>query len=713
MDDGRAAPGDREPGAGAQRALATVVALGGAVVLAGWALEMPWARSLVPGWRTTVPSTALAFAMLAAAIATWDVRRAPLAVAAGVALAAAAATLALATLQEYATGTRSGLEAWGGVWAFDGSPSAGRMSPMAATVVLSLSVAVAAVVVPGRRFYGLARVTAGSALFLAWLAVLALAVDVDRLADVPAFPGLGVPTIAFTALTATAVLGLTTAAGPADGGVGRPQWPVWSMVAVFLAPPVLRELYGLLARTGRVDPQLLTAAVAFAFALIVSLTIRGYAGRLSAAQRAHVTARTELEDRVLERTRALTASNHELLQHQDALRLADRRKDEFLAQLAHELRNPLAPIRTAAHIIGSEKSTAEHQRRAGAIIERQVAVMRRLIDDLLDVNRLTAGRMQLRTTRVALAEVIDLAVATMGPGCEEAGHELIVSLPDAPVYVEADAARLAQALGNLLHNACKFTPPHGHLRLGARRLDPSTAEIVVEDDGMGIDPAFLPHLFEKFTQARPGLGRAQGGLGLGLSLVHGIVTLHGGTVSAASDGADRGSRFVVRLPTSATAPADVVPPAAAATPARRTVVVVDDNEDNANALAALLGLEGHEAHAAYGGAQALALADRVKPDLMLIDIGMPDLDGLEVCRLVRRTPWGRDATLIAQTGFGQPRDLARARDAGFDWHLTKPIDIEQLRRLLSRPDVADAPERADPVGVPLALGASREATRLR
>ncbi len=668
------------------RTAGAAIAAAAVLVLVGSALDLAVARSLVPGWREMVPSTALCFAFLGTAIAVCSTDRRGLPATTSVALATAAAVVALATIHEYATGSRSGLETWGGLWTFDEAPHAGRMSPMASLVVLTLAVGVAAAVLPGRRAVTVARLASGAALFASWLAILALSVDIGRLANEPRFPGMAAPTIVFAVLTGATVLGLTTlpSVGHAATTLGL-RWPVWGVLAAFAAPPLLSRAHAALLATGAIEPQLLAASVALGFSLVLALGVWHYASRLAAAHRAQARVLAELEDRVRERTRALTASNDDLRRHEETLRTADRRKDEFLALLAHELRNPLAPIRTAAHIVGAEAATREQQRRAGAIIERQVAVMRRLIDDLLDVSRITAGKLQIRPTRVALAEVIDLAVATTRPACDELSHTLTIAVPETPIYIDADAARLAQAFGNLLHNACKFTPPHGRIALVARHAEDGMAEVTVRDNGVGIDQAFLPRLFEKFAQAGPDVGRAQGGLGLGLSLVRGIVALHGGTVTATSDGRGQGSTFIVRLP-AASAPLPVtptpVPGEQRAEPL--TVVVVDDNDDNVTMLAALLALDGHTVHAARSGTEALRRADEVQPDVMLIDLGLPDLDGVEVCRRLRATPHGRAMRIVAQTGFGQAQDRERTRAAGFDGHLTKPVEVEELRRMVTR-----------------------------
>jgi len=363
---------------------------------------------------------------------------------------------------------------------------------------------------------------------------------------------------------------------------------------------------------------------------------------------------------------------------------ADRRKNEFLAMLAHELRNPLAPISNAARALRIGPTDEKTLRTASAMLERQVTQMSRLVEDLLDMSRISRGRIDLRRERVALAPIVDQAIEASRTLCESMHHELTVSLPTGPVYLDADPARLAQVIGNLLNNACKFTDPGGRLRLTVE-VESEEAVIRVGDNGIGIEPAHLSGLFEMFRQVDTSLERSRDGLGIGLTLVKTLVEMHGGSVEAHSDGLGRGSEFVVRLPVLADSqrPAPAPVPEAPASRVPRRVLIVDDSEDGAASLAMLLGLDGHETHLAHDGIAALEAADRLRPDAVLLDIGLPGLNGYEVCARLRQQSWGRDLVVIALTGWGQEEDRQRSRDAGFDAHLVKPVDSARLLKLLA------------------------------
>jgi PAS domain S-box-containing protein len=370
------------------------------------------------------------------------------------------------------------------------------------------------------------------------------------------------------------------------------------------------------------------------------------------------------------------------------LREADRRKDEFLATLAHELRNPLAPLSNALQVLklmGDDRGSVEQVR---GLMQRQLSHLVRLVDDLLDVSRITTGKIELRKERVDVKAIVDSALETCAPVIDEAGHHLTVSLPPGPLPLDADPTRLAQVVSNLLHNAAKYTNRGGHIALTAEQHG-SDVVITVKDDGIGIAPGALPRLFEIFSQADPSLGRAHGGLGIGLSLVRGLVELHGGTVDAHSAGLGRGSEFTVRLPlaqSSVAGPASGSPERPAL--AQRRILVVDDNRDSADSLSLLFGLKGHIVRTAYDGQSALEEARALGPDLVLLDIGLPGLDGYEVARRIRAEASLPSPTLVAMTGWGRVEDTQRAREAGFDLHLTKPIDIEALERLIGTPEDA-------------------------
>jgi signal transduction histidine kinase/CheY-like chemotaxis protein len=369
-------------------------------------------------------------------------------------------------------------------------------------------------------------------------------------------------------------------------------------------------------------------------------------------------------------------------------RAADRRKDEFLATLAHELRNPLAPIRQAARVARAAAATPEQQRWSTEIIERQVNHMALLLDDLLDVSRITRGTLVLRRERVALAEVIAAAVETSRPAIDARAHALQVELPTAPVWVDADPLRLAQVLGNLLNNAAKYTDRGGHIRLWTARPAADAIAIHVRDDGIGLDDAALTRVFEMFSQVTSSIERSEGGLGIGLALVRGLVEMHGGRVEARSDGPGRGSEFVVHLPLPAAAQPAVEPepeglPEAPSEP--RRILVADDNVDAAESLALLLRLDGHCVDVVHDGEQAVAAAMHGCHDVALLDIGMPRLNGYETAQRIRAGSRDSPMLLVAVTGWGQREDRKLAAAAGFDHHLTKPVDFERLRRLVTAP----------------------------
>ena len=369
-----------------------------------------------------------------------------------------------------------------------------------------------------------------------------------------------------------------------------------------------------------------------------------------------------------------------------AVREADRRKDEFLALLGHELRNPLAPIRNALHILKMPEARGAIADRAREMMERQVEHLVRLVDDLLDVSRIMRGKVELRREPVELASVVARAVETSQPVIDAESHRLTVSVPPEPLWLDGDQVRLAQVVSNLLNNAAKYTERGGSISLSTARED-DEAVLRVRDTGIGIAPALLPRLFDMFFQAERRTKESHGGLGIGLSLVRGIVELHGGSVEAHSAGAGTGSEFVVRLPllvrdkqeggqqATETRPAPVLPP--------RRVLVVDDNVDAADSLAMLLRLQGQKVEVAYEGAAALSRAATDPPVIAFIDLGMPKMDGYEVARAFRVRPALEDTVLVALTGWGQPEDRQRTLEAGFDHHLVKPVEAEALHQLLA------------------------------
>jgi PAS domain S-box-containing protein len=388
---------------------------------------------------------------------------------------------------------------------------------------------------------------------------------------------------------------------------------------------------------------------------------------------------------------ARKGSEEELRRLNAELAEADRRKDEFLATLAHELRNPLAPITNALEVLRLKNPVDPDLRWTRDVIDRQVRQMTRLVDDLLDVARITRGRIELRTERVDAAAIVQGAVEAARPFIDACGHTLEVQLPPDPLWLEADPTRLTQVLLNLLNNAAKYTPRGGQIRISAER-EHTAAVLRVHDSGIGLAPEHLGSVFDMFSQVAPALERSQGGLGIGLALARGLVELHGGHIEAHSAGSGQGSEFVVRMPLAAAMPAresgEQARPGGPA-PALR-VLVVDDNRDAAESLAMILELTGHEVALAHDGPAALEAAERFTPDLVLLDIGMPGMNGYEVARRLRAGPQSQCMVLAALTGWGQREDKQRAIDAGFDHHLTKPVDNQRLDAVLTAASTARA-----------------------
>lgn len=364
----------------------------------------------------------------------------------------------------------------------------------------------------------------------------------------------------------------------------------------------------------------------------------------------------------------------------------DRRKNEFLATLAHELRNPLAPMSNMLEVVKHANGDGQILKQAHDTIERQLGQMVRLVDDLLDMNRITHDRLELRRSEVELSSVIQQAVEVARPLIDASRQELTIELPDEPIYLHADRARLAQVFGNLLNNSSKYTRPHGRISLRAQRVDHENSGLVVTvtDNGAGIPPDKLETIFDMFMQVDRSTERSQGGLGIGLTLVKRLAEMHGGTIEARSAGEGKGSEFVVRLPI-LEKPAQAVGNASnesTESKPQRRILIVDDNKDSADSLAMLLEITGNETYMAHDGVEAVEAVEKYRPEVILLDIGLPKLDGHEVCRRVREQPWGKDITVIALTGWGQEDDRRKSEEAGFNGHLVKPVDYDQLLKML-------------------------------
>jgi signal transduction histidine kinase/ActR/RegA family two-component response regulator len=396
---------------------------------------------------------------------------------------------------------------------------------------------------------------------------------------------------------------------------------------------------------------------------------------------------------------ALLRSQAELAAQAEQLRTADRLKDEFLATLAHELRNPLAPIRTGLTLL-CESTDPQLSRKALDVMQRQVRHMVRLIDDLLDVSRITQGKLELKRQRISVASAVEAAIESSLPAIERARHRLHTVPSAEPLFVDADPTRLAQIIGNLLNNAAKYTPNQGNIELRVEREGESVL-LSVRDNGLGLPQECLGDVFEMFNQVDQSLHRAQGGLGIGLALVRKLVQMHGGSVSAESAGLGQGSTFSVRLPLASAESAVVPQPSSTSTnqPQRELILVVDDNDDAADLLTLMLKQAGYETSAAADGPAALDAARRLHPQVIILDIGLPGMTGYEVAQELRRDAGLADTSLIALTGWGAPEDQRKARAAGFDLHLTKPVAFEELRSALRRvkalrPSSGEAPQQA-------------------
>ena len=408
--------------------------------------------------------------------------------------------------------------------------------------------------------------------------------------------------------------------------------------------------------------------------IIVSLTIspiKDDSGNVIGASKIvrDITDRKRLEDNLRRLAADLSAN--------------DRRKNEFLATLAHELRNPLAPMSNMLEVVKRANGDGETLKRAHDTIERQLAQMVRLVDDLMDLNRITHDRLELRRSQVELSSVIQQAVEVARPLIDAEGHNLTVDLPAEPIFLHADRARLAQVFGNLLNNSCKYTMPNGEIRLSAQR-DGNEVVVTVTDNGAGIPADKLSSIFDMFMQVERTAEQSQGGLGIGLTLVKRLAEMHGGSIEAKSRGEGQGSEFVVRLPvlekqakTSSRATNK-----AAGSSAQRRILIVDDNKDSADSLALLLEITGNQTFMAHDGVEAVEAIEKHRPEVVLLDIGLPKLDGHEVCRRVREQPWGKDIVVIALTGWGQEDDRRKSEEAGFNGHLVKPVDYDKLLALL-------------------------------
>jgi len=654
--------------------------LGGVVGVLGWALGMPALITWNASGITIKFNTAVCAALAGAALLALMTGRLPRVTRA---LGVLVALVGALTLLEHLTGVNLGID----TLLFDEPAGAlattapGRMGPPAATSFSLLGAGIVLAAARGARARRVASALALLPIVLAGLAIVGYLYGASQLFAVARFTG-----IAFQTATMIAALGVALLAAVPEHGLAaalRRDDPGGVMLRSLLAPMIVLSLtLGTLRLAGE-RAGLYDRAFGTALRTVVEIALLIGLGWWTAA-------------RVSRHARQARAA-------QEALREANQRKDEFLATLAHELRNPLAPLRTSLDLARRKSGDPAAIARAHAVMQRQLDQMVHLVDDLLDVSRIARGTIALRRQPIDVASVVDKAIETSRPVLEAFNHRLTVVQRPGPIVVNGDVTRLTQVVANLLNNAAKYTDAGGHIRI---KIERAAGEVLIKvrDDGAGIPAELQPRLFEMFTRSGDGRdgGRA-GGLGIGLALVRQLVESHGGSVGvqspppAAPDGEapGRGSEFVVRLPTvaadverAAPVPAAIAAPetGGAPPPSRPRVLIADDNVDAAASLAELLEELGAETRVTHDGAQAIAAAEAFRPAVAFLDVGMPELDGHEVGRRLRAQPWGRDVMLVALTGWGQPDDRRKSREAGFDEHLVKPAAVEAVQELLAAVD---------------------------
>ena len=581
-------------------------------------------------------------------------------------------TIGATVLFQYASGINLGVDQlflFGRTWGQGLVLVPGRMGPPGAVSWTMIGLAIVLASIRSRAWTrALAPIVALVATAIASLAIIGYTYGASVLYTVPTVTVIALQTATFILATSVGVVLSIPEHLPmrllhdetAAGALTRRVFP-----AVIIVPIVLGmfRLWG--EQAGYYDLPFGTAIRTVAEIVLMSALLSWAANTIS--RQAH--ARQRAEDQLVE-----------------SLRDADRRKNKFLATLAHELRNPLAPVRSAVALLTSRTQRDPLVDRVSEVIERQVALMARLMDDLLDIGRITNDRLELRRERVDLVTIVRDAIEMCQPLIQRLGHELSVMAPQPSIVVEADPARLGQVFSNLVNNACRYMAPKGQIWVTIERTG-SDAVVTITDTGMGIPPEQLADIFEMFSQVDR-TNRTHGGLGIGLHLVKRLIEMHGGQVAAHSEGAGLGSRFTVRLPalpefvtieqTPKPAPSSSSEPRVS-----RRVLVVDDNTDNAELLKILLEEEGHETFMAHDGVEGLAAAERLRPDVVLMDLGLPRIDGFDACRRIREQPWGKDMLVIAITGWGQDIDRRRSHEAGFDHHLVKPVDVRAINALMT------------------------------
>ena len=650
-----------------QLLLAVYAFVGGLLSFTAYPADVPRMADWLNSDIATQPNAAIAAMAAAFAVLLMWGRYERAAGVFGVLVAAIGGTV----IFEYASGIDLGIDGlflFGRTWGRSGVIVPGRMGPPGAVSWTMLGLSIVLASIRSRQWpRGVAPSLALVAMAIASLSLIGYLYGASDLYTLPRVTVIALQTSTFVlAISVGVVLGIPERAPvrllvdqTAAGELMRRLLP--AVVVVPLALGLLR-LIG--EREGYYDLTFGTAIRTLMEIVLMSALLWWAADTVGRQARARQLA----EDQLVE-----------------SLRDADRRKNKFLAMLAHELRNPLAPVRNAVALLKSRSQRDPVIDRVSEVIERQVGLMARLMDDLLDIGRITNDRMELRLERVNLVRIVREAIEISQPLIQRSGHEVSVMAPQPSIVVEADPARLGQVFSNLVNNACRYTANKGQIWITIERAGTS-AVVTVTDTGIGIPPEQLSSIFEMFSQVDR-TARPHGGLGIGLHLVKRLVDLHGGDVSAHSDGPGMGSRFTVRLPAlpeSVTVDEVATPESAPAPNARvsRRVLVVDDNADNAELLRILLEDEGHETYTAHDGVEGLAAAERLRPDVVLMDLGLPRIDGFDACRRIREQPWGKRMLLIAITGWGQDADRRKSQEAGFDHHLVKPVDTRAIVALM-------------------------------
>ena len=648
--------------------LATYALLGGLVSFLAYVADAPRLADWTNAGISIQPNASIAVVAAACAVLLLSAGYMSAARLLGVVVAAIGASV----LFQYASGINLGIDnllLFGREWGNSRVLVPGRMGPPGAISWTMIGVAVVLASIQSRPWARTAApIFALVATAIAVLSLIGYLYGASALYTVPSVTVIALQTSTFILATSLGVVLCVPEHAPvrlledetAAGALTRRVFPAVIIVPIVLG---LFRVWG--EQSGFYDLQFGTAIRSVAEIILMSALLWWAANTIGRQARA----RQMAEDQLLE-----------------SLRDADRRKNKFLATLAHELRNPLAPVRNAVALLKSRTQPDPLVDRVSEVIDRQVALMARLMDDLLDIGRITNDRLELRRERVDLVAIVRNAVEMCHPLIQRSSHEVSVMAPQPSIVVEADPARLGQVFGNLVNNACRYMAPRGQLWVTIERANGSEAVVTITDTGMGIPPEQLSTIFEMFSQVDRD-NRSHGGLGIGLHLVKRLVEMHGGHVSAHSDGAGLGSRFTVRipaLPESVTLEAAPKPlPASAEPRIPRRVLVVDDNTDNAELLKILLEEEGHETFMAHDGVEGLAAAERLRPDVVLMDLGLPRIDGFDACRRIREQAWGKQILMIAITGWGQDVDRRKSQEAGFDHHLVKPVEASDISALMS------------------------------